>query len=193
MALSAMVVVLVVALSLVLVSAPQPTVRTVTVTSTVAPTEHAIESVSESFAQHLLFFSSKDVSATISQYEPNATVEWQNLYCLSGLYQNAGTSNGDMAKLLVDFFDGKFNAPLSSLYAGNTSKMTVTPLPNGAMVVNSTFGLVGLAATGNFTATISAQDSYAYSSSSNAWMISQETWHWLTYYTPQNVLACSIG
>lgn len=118
---------------------------------------------------------------------------WQNLYCLSGLYQDAGSSNGDMARLLADFFDGKFNAPLSSLYAGNTSKMTITPLANGTMVVNSTFGLVGLAATGNFTATVSAQDSYVYSSSSDAWMISQETWHWLTYYTPQNVLFCSIG
>jgi len=192
-ALSALVVILVAALGLVLVSAPQPTVKTVTVTSTVTPAGQAIESVGESFAQHLVLFSSKNVSAIISQYEPNATVVWEHLFCWSGLYQNAGSSNGDVAKLLPDFFHGRFSAPLNSVYVGNATKMTIMPLANGTVIVNSTFGLVGLAATGNFTATVSAQDSFVYSSLSNAWMISQETWNFLTYYTPQNVLVCAIG
>jgi hypothetical protein len=192
-ALSALVVILVAALGLVLVSAPQSTIKTVTVTSTVTPAVQSTESVGASFAQHLVLFSSRNVSAIISQYEPNATVVWEHLFCWSGLYQNAGSSNGDVAKLLPDFFHGQFSAPLNSIYAGNSTKMTVVPLANGTVVVNSTFGLVGLAYTGNFTATVSAQDSFVYSSSNNAWMISQETWNFLTYSIPDNALVCSIG
>lgn len=109
------------------------------------------------------------------------------------MYRNAGSDNGDVAKLLPDFFAGKFSVPFNSVYAGNATDMTIVPLANGTVIVNSTFGLVGFAATGNFTATVSAQDSFVYSSLSGEWMISQETWNFLTYYLPPNALVCSIG
>jgi hypothetical protein len=96
------------------------------------------------------------------------------LFCWSGLYPDAGNSSGDLAKLLNIFFD-KNQTPysatmLQAVFVGNMTRMSVTEMANGS-VVNSTFGLVGEAHEGSFTAMVSAQDLYTHSTTNDIWMI----------------------
>jgi hypothetical protein len=163
---------------------------------TVTPTQQAVDVVSHSFLQHLVLFTSRNVSVIVAQYESSANVTWNGLSCISGTYSNAGNS-GDLTELLNIFFDNT-KAPLvgyeglNAVFVGNVTRTIVTSMANGSLIVNSTFGLLGQASTGNFTATVSAQDSYAYSTTSGTWLISQETWHFLTHYIPPDVLMCAI-
>jgi hypothetical protein len=198
-ALSIVILVLGGTLGLVLVS-PQSVMKeqttTTTVTSTLTPTQQAVEMASDSFAQHLALFTSRNVSALVAQYEPTANVTWIGLSCWSGIYPNAGNSSGDLTKLLNIFFDNTKTflgyQGFDAVFVGNITRTSVITTTGGSFIVNSTFGLLGQASTGNFTATVSAQDSYAYSRTNDTWLISQETWHFLTYHIPDNVLICAI-
>ncbi|MDA4123374.1 MAG: hypothetical protein OK456_09370 [Thaumarchaeota archaeon] len=197
-ALSIVILVLAGTLGLILV-APQSIIKeqtittTTTVTSTVTPTQQEI--VGDSFLQHLVVFSSMNVSAIIAQYEPSANVTWSGQACLGGIYPISG-NNGNFSESLKILFDETktllgfqgFNA----VFVGNVTRPTITTMTNGSMIVNSSFDLVGQAQTGNFTATVSAQDSYAYSTTSGTWLISQETWHFVPSYIPPDVLICTI-
>jgi hypothetical protein len=176
----------------------QSMVKTVTSTetSTVTPTQQAVDIVGDRFVQHLVVFTSMNVSAIVAQYEPSANVTWEGQMCLGGIYSDAGSSDGDLTKLLNIFFDktktGLGLQGFNAVFVGNVTRPTITAMTNGSVIVNSTFGLVGQAPTGNFTATVSAQDSYAYSTTSGTWLISQETWHFAPHYIPPDVLICAI-
>jgi hypothetical protein len=146
-----------------------------TITSAQRASELAL--VSDNFANHLLVFSSGNVSAIISQYEPSASVTWEHFACLSGIYPISG-NNGSFTDGLDTFFN-KVQG-LDAVFIGNVSGVTTTSLPNGSLRVNSTFGLRGQGPVGNFTATVSAQDTYTYSASSGTWLISQETWNFMS-------------
>jgi hypothetical protein len=153
----------------------QSMVKTVTVTTTVVPAQQAAEMVGDSFAQHMLSLTSGNVSAIVSQYEGNANVTWigHGGFCLAGLY----AGSGDIMILFGDFV-GQV-AP--ALVMGNLT-WTVTAEANGSMAVNSTFDFAGHGpANGIANGTVSAQDSYAYSTTKSAWLISQETWDFLTF------------
>jgi hypothetical protein len=196
-ALFAITLVLVCALGLVLIEPrsimkEQTTTDTTTITSTTTPTQTTSDTASDSFAQHLLLFSSRNVSAILSGYEPSANVTWENLPCLGGIYPIAG-NNGNFTQGLDIFFgNNKVVLGFQTVFVGNLTRTTMTRVSNGSVLLNSTFGIVGLASTGNFTATVSAQDSYTYSTTRGTWLISQETWHFLTYDIPPNALLCTF-
>ncbi|MGH9919675.1 MAG: hypothetical protein ACRD6W_12530, partial [Nitrososphaerales archaeon] len=106
-ALAIVALILVAALGLVLVASSQSKAKAVTVTTTttttttVIPAQQAAEAVSSAFFQHMLLYGSGNVSAIVSQYQPNANVTWfgKPLSCLSGFYSDT-TNIG----LLMNFF-----------------------------------------------------------------------------------------
>jgi len=159
------------------------------VTTTVTPTQQAADiMVGDGFAQHLLSFSSGNVSAVVSQYEGNATVTWMGHgeeFCfLAGLY--AGSND---IRILFGVFLGRV-AP--ALEIGNAT-WTVTPEANGSVVVNSTFDFAGHGPVyGVANGTVSAQDTYVYSTTNGAWLVSQETWDFLTF-SSQFPIPCFLG
>jgi hypothetical protein len=157
--------------------------------------------VRNSFAQHLMVFSSRNVSAIISQYEPNATVYWNGQPdCMNGMYPDVGLGDGVFNKALDVLFDNskaagaRYAIPgLQSVFIGNTTSVTVRPLSNGSVVANSTFALIGRAFDGEVNATISLQDTYTFYKPSGTWLISGEFWHALSFVRPTNVLICAIA
>ena len=159
------------------------TLKHSTASSTATPTETIAGLVSGNFAEHLLLFASRNVSAIVPQYETNASVTWEQILCLSGIYTVTG--NGNLTQLLNIFFGAYGQA----LVVGNVTRTIVTATI-GSVMINSTLGLVGQGLVGNFTSTVSAQDTYRYSTTSSTWLISQETWHFLTFYTKGNVPFC---
>ncbi len=192
-ALSIIALVLAAALGFVLLKPQSITTVTSTETSTLMPARQAAEIVANTFAKHLLLFTSRNVSAIVSQYQPNANVTWEGGGpCLSGLYP---ISDGSFVKLLDLFFQYRFPQfqiwpqGFHTILIGNVTQIRTTEL-YGSANVNSTFVLKGQDILGNLTSTVSAQDSYRYSATSDTWLISQETWHFLTLYTQGNALAC---
>lgn len=168
------------------VATSQSMVKTVTVTTTVVPTQQAVETVGDTFAQHLLSFSlaygnsltSANVSAIVSQYEGNANDTWIGHggdFCDVGLH--AGSGN---IFTLLGAFIGQVGPGLA---IANVTR-TVTAEANGSVSVNSTFDFAGHSLTyGIVNGTVSAEDSYAYSTTNGAWLISQETWDFITFNT----------
>lgn len=168
--------------------------RAKTVTSIVTVTRQPPEDFANAFAQHLFVFSSRNVSAIVSQYTLTANVTWNGLMCWDGLYPDAGNNSGQYADLLGIVFDESHNpfaaTGLHSVFVGNMTNVSVTQTGEGT-VVNATFGLVAEATEGNFAATVSAQDTYVYSAAAG-WLISGELWHFLNYYVPPTTLVCSV-
>ena len=166
----------------------QSMVKTVTLTTTVVPTQQAAEIVGDVFAQHMLSLTSGNVSAIVSQYERNANVTWMGQrdfgdFCYAGLY-----AGSNVMTLFVDFLDRVTPA----LVIGNVTRI-VTAEANGSVVVNSTFGFAGNGPTnGIVNGTVSAEDSYAYSTTNGAWLISQETWDFITFNSQLHP-ACFFG
>jgi hypothetical protein len=154
-----------------------------TVTTTVVSTQQAVEMVGGVFAQHMLSFTSGNVSTTVSQYERNATVTWTGHggdFCYAGLY--AGSN-------IMILFGVFFRQVAPALTMGNVNR-TVTVEANGSLVVNSTFDFAGHGVTyGIVNGTVSAEDSYVYSTTNGAWLISQERWDFITF-NPQNFSTC---
>jgi hypothetical protein len=137
-------------------------VETSTVNETLTTTVTPAQIVNQSFYEHLISFSTGNLSAIVSQYEPNANVTWQQASCFSGLY--SGTH------IITQLLNATRPWPIQ-----NATVSSIATLPNDSVSVNSTFSL----AVKNFNAMVSAQDTYSYSSPSNTWLISQETWHFL--------------
>jgi outer membrane protein assembly factor BamB len=129
--------------------------------------------VESSFADHMQWLSSRNLSAIDSQYASNATVTWAGQVAgLTGNYSGAGN-----IRILMGSFLGKF----ISISIGNVTLGKVV-VSDDLATVNSSFALVGEdPVLGNVSATISAEDSFAYSASSGAWLISQEVWDFLSY------------
>jgi hypothetical protein len=138
-----------------------------TVTTTVTP----FQQVNESYYDHLLSLDSGNVSAILAGYGQGANLTWQQAACLSGLYPVPHD-----ARLLFDALSANVTR---SWAVENATLPEITIATNGSLLVNDTFALAVRAASGNLTATISAEVVYVYSAGS--WLISEETWYFLTF------------
>lgn len=147
---------------------------TLSTTSSV-PVDLTTQTVEGSFSLHMQDFASDNVSSIVSRYLPNATVTWTgNADCFDGYY--VGT--GNITKLMDVFVK---TAP--DLLVGNL--VTAATDRDGSVLVNSTFGFAsaGSAAVASTNGTVFAQDTYLYSAATRSWLISQETWNFLTFNT----------
>lgn len=147
--------------------------RTVTSTTTVTtslPNEDYSQ-VAGAYANHLFVVSSRNVSALLSGYESNATVEWTGR--LEGNYTGAGNGLGEIGRALALFPGNTVNLTLSE------ESQTIVGAQGDRLVVGSTFSWYGFSSTaGNISGVIAAQDSYAYVG--NTWLIARETWTWVS-------------
>lgn len=163
-------------------STPRET-TTVMSTVTVSTSASAYDQVAESFADHILFLSERNATAMGSQYAGNATVMWYGAMNAGGL---AGRYNGKEIPLIIH---GSFIGRETSFAIGDVSRAIRVTSPTSA-TVDSTFSIFGqgvypapgLAWTA-FNATVSAQDSYMYSGTKGAWVISNETWNFTSFNT----------
>jgi len=161
--------------------------ETVTKTSTVTATEKVVDQISASFANHMLLYVSRNVTAIVSQYEGNATLTWTGSATNFARTYNggaglAGTYNGtgSITTLLESFF-GKFSTGTGVNFIIANVTRTIAVTANDSALVNSSFGFAGVPTiNGDIIGTVSAQDSYAYSATSGAWLISRETWNFTT-------------
>jgi len=171
-------VIIIIALAIALVSVVFDSgsmVRTVTVTTTVPPTQQATAMVDGSFAQHMVLLSTGNVSAIVSQYETNANVTWTGKsQCYDGFYNGTG--------YITELMDAFLLSGTPALAIGNVT-MTTTSETNGTVLVNSEFGFAspGPSGGGMVNGTVSAQDLYGYSATRGAWLISQESWDFLSF------------
>jgi len=181
------------ALGLFLITTPFAS-RTITKTTTVMLSQQDASVVENSFADHLVAFASRNVSAFASQYEPRGNLTWEKILCLTGEYSN-GAQNGTINLLLNIVFgyhpvSSRFSG-FHSVYVGNITKLS-TAISDGASptaTVNSTFTLDMRGPGGNLTATVSSSDTYV-QSKGGAWMISQETWIFTTGANGLSALGC---
>ena len=148
--------------------------RTVTVTSTtttaLSTIPDAYDQVGSAYANHRLLLDSDNISALVSEYERNATIEWTG--AAGGLTGNF-TGLGTIGIKLRSFTGQSDNFSLSNESQTMGAK-------GSDWVVNSTFNFYGYSqAEGKINTTITAQDSYAHVG--NAWLISRETWNFTNY------------
>jgi hypothetical protein len=150
---------------------------TVTSTTIISTAGDTYSQVAASFANHMLFLSSRNASAIASQYQDNATVTWfgkENVGGLVGIYNGSR----DIFILMNASFIGRG----SSFTMGNVSEIIALTSADSA-TVNSTFAFFGQnpVLEGNFNGTVSAEDHYVYSTSEGAWLISQEVWDFVSF------------
>ncbi|MDG6926756.1 MAG: hypothetical protein JRN09_09420 [Nitrososphaerota archaeon] len=155
-------------------------------TVTVSTSASAYDQVAESFADHMLFLSERNATAIASQYTGNGTVYWYGVLGVGGL---AGFYNS--TRNILTLMRESFIGNETSFAIGNVTRTIAVTSANSA-VVNSTFDVCGqgdyiVAIPGSlwsaFNATVSARDSYVYSASENAWLISNETWDFTNFNT----------
>jgi hypothetical protein len=151
---------------------------TTTTFTTVSMATDIQSQVFNSLANHMFFLSERNVSAIISQYEKNATIEWMgNAGGLQGIYN--GTS--DIFLLMNESFISR----AVSFSIGNITSISIS-ISNDSAIVKSSFEIFGqdynfglpYGYVANFNSTILAQDHFAYSSSQKAWLISVESWNY---------------
>jgi len=147
--------------------------RTLTSTTTAAASTipDAYQQVSGTYANHLLLLEARNVSALVSGYEGNATIEWTG--DAGGL---AGNHTGayDIAQLL-DFFPGK----MTNLTVTLENETTIVP-QGRYWVVSSAFEWAGYSTIdGTISGQIVAHDTYV--NVDNLWLIATETWYGLQF------------
>ena len=150
--------------------------RTVTLTTTAAVSTipEAYEQVTSTYANRLLLLDSRNVSAILSGYESNATVEWTGQAAgLQGNYAGIGNGSGEIGSVL-DIFP----ASLTNLTLSHENQTIVGV--QGGYWVDSTFYWAGFSPkAGNLSGSIAAQDLYVHVG--NIWLIASETWTWLSF------------
>lgn len=169
------------------------TTTTLTTTFTASSTSlDAYEQVSSSFASHMLFLSERNPFAVVSQYEENAAVTWNGKLAPGGL---VGFYNGTgLIFLLMNASFSSGSARILGPFSIGNVTHTVVDISADSAVVNSSFDISGrnispqvynlgfpYIAVASFNGTVSAQDSYVYSASQGAWLISTETWNFLNF------------
>ncbi len=157
---------------------------TATSTSTSTVTVHAVtDQVAAIYASHLLSFGSRNASELAGQYEENASLLW--IGRIEGLQ---GNYTGQDIHTLYAYW----TAHSLVLYVTNESqpKMQVEATGGGnsaeSVTVNSTFIFGGESTiVGAFNGTVAAETVYVRlgpGDSSASWLISQETWDFLSYW-----------
>jgi hypothetical protein len=159
---------------------------TKTVTTTTAAQQPVVV-VSGLFAEHMLLLDSRNVSAIVEQYEGNATISWTTdgqceCNSLNGNYTGTANMTQLMNQLLFGINANGSGLGMQSFVAENLTQK-VASTSDVSVIVNSTFAMVEHSiAQGNINGTISAQDSYEYSATNHTWLISRESWNFLSYY-----------
>ena len=133
-----------------------------------------IEIVNSSFEDHLLSVGSRNVTALLSEYEHNATIDWTG--------EAAGLLNSPNGPAAITYQWKFFFSAMTQFVIGNETQ-TILPTWNGSVVmVDSTFDFAGYSnAHGEFSGTVHAQDSYASPTTGGPWLIAQETWDFIHY------------
>ncbi len=151
-------------------------------TVTVNPTELSQQAVSGSFAQHMLFLKSRNLSAIVSQYEPNASVTWIGVQGPVAIETPAaGTDNISRALDALLYQPCGSHDTVKSFAVENITQSAVFA-PDGSAVVNSTFSFSGNSSLwGEFRGDVSARDTFSHSKT-GAFLISQENWNFTRYY-----------
>lgn len=150
-----------------------------TTVTTVSTSLDAYGQVANSFADHLVVLSSRNASAIVGQYEENASVTWTgNVGGLQGIY------NG--TKVIFLLMNASFIGGAESFSIGNATH-TIVDISNDSALINSSFDISGTNYTfwlggpvARFNGTVSAQDFYVYSPSRDVWLISTETWNFVS-------------
>jgi hypothetical protein len=160
---------------------------TKTVTVTVTSIQQPAAIVSGLFAEHMLLLDSRNVSAVVGQYEGNGTITWTSegqceCNSLNGNYTGTANITQLMNRLLFGINANGSGFGMQSFMAENlTQKLAAASTVS--VMVNSTFAILEYSiAQGNINGTISAQDSYMYSATNHTWLISRESWNFLSYY-----------
>lgn len=155
-----------------------PTKRTMSA----SPPPDAHDQVASTYANQLILLDAKNVSALVSEFESNATVEWRGY--ANGLQAGHGpavnrdlrgtyTGSQEIGTLLGAFLTN------ANYFLVSNETQTIGAKGN-YWVVNSTFGFTGNSSTvGTFEGTIAAQESYV--QVGKMWLISNEMWDF-TYY-----------
>ena len=149
----------------------------------------AYDEVSNSFAEHIFFLSSRNASAITSQYEQNANVTWFGERNFFGF--PAGNYNGTRDILFL--MNASFIGHGDSFALGNVTRHIMNVSNNSATVESSFvfFGqksFFGTASIGSVNGTVSAQDLFVYSVANSAWLISQEAWNFTSFNSAVPVL-----
>jgi hypothetical protein len=159
---------------------------TKTVTSTVTSIQQSAAVVSGLFAEHILLLESRNVSAIVSQYAGNATIAWTSeAQCecnsVNGNYTGTANITRLMKQLLFGIDPNGFSFGTKSFMAENLTQ-SVAATSNTLVTVNSTFVMLEQSiAEGEINGTVSAQDFYVYSATGHTWLISRESWDFLSF------------
>jgi len=169
-------------------SMPEQTTTAVTTTtttlislSTVSTVPDAYDQVASTYANQLLLLDAMNISALMSGYEGNATVEWKG---------NSGGCDGNYSGT------GDIARPLGAMLANDTyflvsNETQMIKAEGNYWVVNSAFHFVGNSTAdksiaspyiGTFQGAIAAQDSYVHVGP--RWLITSETWNFIRLDTP---------
>lgn len=146
--------------------------RMVTTTATVTTPLPAgdYNQVVSAYTNHLSVLSSRNVSALLSGYESNSTVEWTGEAAgLQGNYTGEG-----IGRVLTTLLGHMVNFTLSN------ETQPLVGVQGRYWSVNSTFHWAGYSTVdGILTGTIAAEDSYVHVG--DTWLIASETWTWLSF------------
>lgn len=162
-----------------------------TTVTTMSSTSEAYAQVNSSYANHLLSFGSKNVSALLLQYESNATVRWGG--ASTGLTGNY-TGSESIKQLLIAF---EATSSTNYFYVANETHRSVQMVSAGSgnytevVVVNSTFDFRGQSRVfGDFSGTVSARTTFVHGAAGgSSWLISEEVWRFLKYTQQYPVIA----
>ncbi|MDG6926755.1 MAG: hypothetical protein JRN09_09415 [Nitrososphaerota archaeon] len=154
--------------------------RTVTVTTT--STDIPMGQVLGSFAEHMLMLQSRNLTAVVSQYEPNASVTWTGNQGPAAVEAPAvGLGNFSRAFDTFLYQPCGFHDTVRSFTVENVTQSTEFN-PDGSATVDSTFSFAGNSSLwGEFSGSVSARDAFSYSKT-GVFLISQETWNFTQYH-----------
>lgn len=167
---------------------------TKTVTATATSIQQPAGLASGLLAEHMLLLDSRNVSAVVGQYEGNATIAWTSegqCECdgLNGDYAGAANITQLMKQLLLGVNANGYGFGTESFMAEDLAQ-TGAVASSVSVMVNSTFVIVEQSiAQGKINGTVSAQDSYAYSATARTWLISRESWDFLSFYVQNPAIA----
>ncbi len=145
-------------------------------------TTQGYDQVASAYANQLLLLDARNISALVSEFESNATVEWKGY--ANGL--QAGHGPGVNRDLAGNYTGSKEISALLGAFLTNANYLLVSNetqtigAKGSHWVVSSTFHFAGDSnSVGTFKGTIAARESYV--RVGNTWLISNEVWDF-TYY-----------